>query len=145
MLLLAWALMGDSHKTAVVAPLITPAELHSCQCARFSLLGKDYPALIKHEDTSIVNSLLLCPQDKSQQQKLDDFDGEVYTVILAQVTVVREQGQVDAGIYLWNGDHDAVSMDHWDLGTFIQERLDDWIELFAGMELVGMDSSGLSS
>ena len=96
MLLLAWALMGDSYKTAVVAPLITPAELHGCQCARFSLLSKDYPALIKHEDMLIVDGLLLCPQDKLQQQKLDDFNSEVYTVIPAQVTVVGKQGQVDA-------------------------------------------------
>jgi len=134
--LLAWALMGDSWKTNVVAPLIKPAELKGYAC--LSLLGKDYPALMKHDKTSIIDSLLLCPQDKSQQKKLDDFEGEAYIVTPVQVTVVSSEGQmVDVDIYLWNGERDAVSADHRDLDTFIRERLDDWIELFTGMELVG--------
>ena len=138
--LLAWALTGDFRKTDVVAPLVKPAELKGY--ARFSLLGKDYPALIKHDKSSIVDGLLLCPQDKSQRKKLDDFEGEAYVVTPVQVNVVGEEGQVvDADIYLWNGERDAVSVDHWDLDTFIKERLDDWIELFAGMELVGDDDN----
>ena len=139
--LLAWALTGDSQKIDVVTPLVKPAELKGY--ARFSLLGKDYPALIKHHETSIVDGLLLCPRDKSQRKKLDDFEGEAYMVTPAQVTVIDEEGQtrlVDAEIYLWNGERDAVSVDHWDLRIFIQERLDEWIELFAGMELVGDDA-----
>ncbi|PBK98908.1 AIG2-like protein [Armillaria gallica] len=136
--LLAWALTGDSRKTDVVAPLIKPALLEGY--ARFSLFGKDYPALIKHNETSIVDGLLLCPQNKSQRRKLDDFEGEAYTVTPVQVTVVGEEGQmVEADIYLWNGERDAVSADSWDLDTFIKERLDDWIELFGGMQLVGDD------
>ncbi len=136
--LLAWALTGDSWKTDVVAPLVKPALLKGY--ARFSLLGKDYPALIKYNETSIVDGLLLCPQNKSQRRKLDDFEGEAYTVTPVQVTVVGEEGQmVEADIYLWNGERDAVSADSWDLDTFIKERLDDWIELFGGMQLVGDD------
>lgn len=136
--LLAWALTGDSRKTDVVAPLIKSALLEGY--ARFSLLGKDYPALIKHNETSIVDGLLLCPQNKSQRRKLDDFEGEAYTATPVQVTVVGEEGQmVEADIYLWNGERDAVSADSWDLDTFIKERLDDWIELFGGMQLVGDD------
>lgn len=137
MLLLAWALTGDSRKTNVVAPLVKPAELKGY--ARFSLLGKDYPALIKHDKTSIIDGLLLCPQDKSQRKKLDDFEGEAYMVTPVQVTIVGQM--VDADAYLWNGERDAVSADCWDLDTFIRERLDDWIELFAGMELVGDDAN----
>ncbi|KAK0438501.1 uncharacterized protein EV420DRAFT_1209270 [Desarmillaria tabescens] len=133
--LLAWALTGDSRKTDVVTPLVKLAELKGY--ARFSLLGKDYPALIKHSETSVVDGLLLRPQDKSQRRKLDDFEGEAYIVTPVQVAV--EGQMVDADIYLWNGEPDAVSTDCWDLDTFIRERLDDWIELFAGIELVGDD------
>ncbi|KAN0124817.1 hypothetical protein V8E52_001369 [Russula decolorans] len=130
--LLAWALTGDSRKTDVVAPLVKPAELKGY--ARFSLLGKDYPALVEHDETSIVDGLLLCPQDKSQRKKLDDFEGEAYTMTPVQVTVAgdSEEGQmVDADIYLWTGERDAVSVDRWDLDTFTREHLNDWIELFA--------------
>ncbi|KAJ6614571.1 hypothetical protein B0H10DRAFT_2221139 [Mycena sp. CBHHK59/15] len=106
----------------------------------FSLLGKDYPALIKHDETSIVDGLLLCPCDKSQRKKVDDFEGEAFIVTPVQVAIVGEEGEmVDADIYLWNGETDAVATDRWELDTFIWERLDDWIDLFAGMELVGDD------
>lgn len=87
--LLAWALTGDSQKTDVVAHLVKPAELKGYE--RFSLLGKDYPALIKHDETSIiVDGLLLFPQDKSQRKKLDDFEGEAYIVTPVQVSWARK-------------------------------------------------------
>jgi hypothetical protein len=139
MSLLAWVLTGDSRKIDVVAPLVQPAVLEGYAC--FSVVGKDYPALIQYNKTSIVDGLLLYPQVKSQRRKIDDFEGEPYLVAPVQVAVVGDEGQiVDADVYLWNGGHDEVSAEHWDLDTFIRERLDDWIELFAGMELVGEDS-----
>jgi hypothetical protein len=77
----------------------------------------------------------------SQWKKLNNFEGEAYTMAPVQVTVVGEEGQmVDADIYLWNSERVAVSVDRWDLDTFIRDRLNDWIELFAGMELVGEDA-----
>jgi hypothetical protein len=110
--LLAWVLTGDSRKTDVVAPLVKPVELKGC--ARFSA------------------RLMLCPQDMSQRKKLDNFEGEACTMAPVQVTVVGEEGQmVDADIYLWNSERVAVSVDRWDLDTFIRDRLNDWIELFA--------------
>jgi hypothetical protein len=39
-------------------------------------------------------------------------------------------------VYLWNGEMDGVSEDPWDLEVFIKERLQDWIDLFDGMELL---------
>lgn len=134
--LLAWALTGDSRKTEVVAPLVKPAELKGY--TRFSLLNKDYPALIKHDETSTADGLLFCPQNNSQRRKLDDFEGEAYVVTPIQVIIVGEEGKmVDADAYVWAGEREAVSAEPWDLDTFIRERLEDWLELFSGMELVG--------
>jgi len=77
---------------------------------------------VKHDDTSVVDGLLLQPQGTSQRKKLDDFEGEAYVVTPVQVTVVGGEGQmVDADIYLWNGERDAVSADRWDLDAFIRE------------------------
>ena len=101
------------------------------------MIGKDYPALVKHDEMSTTDGLLLFPQNKSQRKKLDDFEGEAYTVAQVQVTVIGEAQMVDADAYLWNGEREAVSVEPWDLDTFIRESLDTWIELFAGMELVG--------
>ena len=107
--LLAWALRGDSCKTDVVALLVKPAELKGCTC--FSLLGKYYSSLIRHDETSIVDGLLLCLQDKSQRQNPDDFESEAYAAIPVEVTVVGEGRMVDTDVYLWGGERDAVSVD----------------------------------
>ncbi len=58
-----------------------------------------------------------------------------------QVTVIGEEGQmVDTDTYVWNGEREAVSTNPWDLGTFIRECLDNWIDVFAGIGLVGDDT-----
>jgi len=133
--LLAWALTGDSRNTHTVQSLVKPAVLRGYM--RFSLHGKDYPALIKHDATSSVDGLLLSPQSKAQRLKLDDFEGELYVATKIQVEVGEDGETVDADVYLWNGELDAVSSDQWELETFTRERLEDWIEIFAGIELVG--------
>jgi len=109
--------------------------------ARYTVVGKDYPAVIKTDgDDARVDGLLLIPQNRSQRAKLDDFEGESYKVEHVAVTVTDDEGgeeRVDADMYLWNGDPEDVSKERWDLETFEQERLNDWLQLFGGMELVG--------
>ena len=79
---------------------------------------------------------------------MDDFEGEAYQAVQVDVEVTRT-GAVDSGthsdlvradMYVWNGAPDDVSREEWDLEAFICERLDDWLELFGGIELVGEDS-----
>jgi hypothetical protein len=91
-------LTGDSQRANLVAPLLKPAKLKGY--ARFSTISKDYPALVMHDEISTTDGLLLFPQDKSQRKKLDDFEGEAYTVAQVQVTVIDETQMVDADTYL---------------------------------------------
>ncbi|KAF8716055.1 hypothetical protein AX14_012444 [Amanita brunnescens Koide BX004] len=137
--LLAWASTGDSTKVDVVKPLVCPARVRGY--ARLRLHGKDYPAVVKHADASAVDGLLFRPQNQSQRQKLDDFEGETYLATQVDVQTVDGAEVADADIYLWNGDLDAISTEDWDLEIFIRERLDDWLELFGDMELVGDDEA----
>ncbi len=51
---------------------------------------------------------------------------------------------VDADMYIWDGDMDQLSTEAWDLETFITTRLEDWIDLFDGMELVGDDDNSIN-
>ena len=48
-------------------------------------------------------------------------------MIPVQVTVVGEEGHMmmHADVYLWKGKLDTVSVDRWDLDTFIREHLND--------------------
>ncbi|KAF8556510.1 hypothetical protein OG21DRAFT_1408938, partial [Imleria badia] len=137
--LLAWALTGDATKTDLVRNITRGAHVNGY--ARYTVVGKDYPAVVKNDDDdACVDGLLLIPQNRSQRAKLDDFEGEEYKVVLVAVTVTDDQGReerVDAEMYVWDGDPEDISKERWDLKTFERERLDGWLELFGGMELVG--------
>ncbi|KAK1524795.1 hypothetical protein CPAR01_13743 [Colletotrichum paranaense] len=137
--LLAWVLTGDATQVKEISALIRTAKVENV--ARYSLHGCDYPCAIR-EHGSYINGYFLQPQTLSQRKKLDDFEGEVYQVNPIQAMVLSHGGEtveslIEADIYLWNGDEDLVAYQSWDLEWFLQERLKDWIELFAGMEMVG--------
>ncbi|KAH8158722.1 hypothetical protein CIB48_g9522 [Xylaria polymorpha] len=140
--LLAWALTGDASNISAVSKLIQPATIYGY--ARFSLTNCDYPAVIKHEPQSSVDGYLLTLETASQRKKLDDFEGELYELGSVAVTVFNVDGNhqkqieiVEADIYLWGGDANALTVSPWDLKSFEKERLGDWLDLFEGMELVG--------
>ncbi|KAK0385932.1 hypothetical protein NLU13_3755 [Sarocladium strictum] len=139
--LLAWVLTGSATQADEVASLIRPSKVDDV--ARYALHGRDYPAAVKKVGGSI-HGFLLQPQTRSQRWKLDDFEGESYQIETVQARLLGDDGEIcedviEADIYLWNGDTDLVSDLPWDLERFIRERLDDWIDLFEGMELVGDD------
>ncbi|KAI1770062.1 AIG2-like protein [Hypoxylon cercidicola] len=138
--LLAWALTGDKSNIPTVTRLIQPAKVYGY--ARFSLQNLDYPAVTKHEPSSSVDGYLLMPETTSQRKKLDDFEGEAYEVVPVDVTVFDSDQEprketVEADLYVWAGDPNALTMNPWELEDFERERLEDWLDLFEGMELVG--------
>ncbi|KAI0555383.1 AIG2-like protein [Xylaria curta] len=142
--LLAWALTGDSSKISAVSKLVRPARIYGY--TRFSLEHCDYPAVIKREPQSSVDGYLLILETASQQKKLDDFEGETYTLDSVDVTILDSNGKpqtegetVEADIYLWAGDVNALTASPWELKSFEKERLEDWLDLFEGIELVGED------
>lgn len=139
--LLAWALTGDARKTNQVVAIARDATVAGY--SRFSLYHRDYPAVIPSLDSEAkVDGYLLQLETMTQRRKLDDFEGEVYkpTPVFAHIVDASGGSQiVDADMYVWGGDMDEVSDVPWSLDAFIKERLEDWIELFAGMELVGDD------
>jgi len=123
-------------KVDQVLSLTEPATLTGF--ARFSIHGKDYPALILHDPSSAVDGLILRSRTQSQRRRLDDFEGETYSVTPVTV-IVKKNGieeQVDADVYLWNGKDELAHLP-WDLEEFKRDRLDDWLDIFSGMELVG--------
>ncbi|KAI1119772.1 AIG2-like protein [Nemania abortiva] len=142
--LLAWALTGDASNISAVSKLVQPAIIHGY--ARFSLRNCDYPAVVKHKPQSSVDGYLLILGTTSQRKKLDDFEGETYRLKSVAVTVLdcdgdshKQKEQIEADIYVWAGDTDALIDTPWELESFEKERLQDWLDLFEGMELVGDD------
>ncbi|KAM0207277.1 hypothetical protein ACHAQI_007764 [Fusarium lateritium] len=133
--LLAWALTGDAANTAIVAALARPATVHGY--ARYAVQHRDYPAAVKKEEPGHeVDGLLLVFETRSQRRKLDDFEGEAYTPTPVLATL-QDGSTVDADMYVWGGDEEALSTELWELEDFVKDRLEDWIDLFEGMELVG--------
>ncbi|KAG5808304.1 hypothetical protein H9Q74_007086 [Fusarium xylarioides] len=133
--LLAWALTGDATNTEPISALACPAIVHGY--ARYTVRSRDYPAVVKKDGHGVDGDLLVL-ETKSQRKKLDDFEGEIYTP--TSVDVVLEDGSVvEADMYVWAGDQDTLSDEPWELDTFINERLGDWLDLFEGMEMIGDD------
>ncbi|KAJ0163212.1 hypothetical protein CTA2_3338 [Colletotrichum tanaceti] len=141
--LLAWALTGDATRTEETSALLRPAKVEGI--ARYALHGFDYPAAVR-ERGSCTYGYLLQPKTRSQRKKLDDFEGEAYQTETVQARLLSDEsetqtaeGLIEADVYLWNGVRDLVSDKSWDLEWFVRERLEDWIDLFEGMEMVGDD------
>ena len=40
-------------------------------------------------------------------------------------------------MHVWAGEVDKLSTESWDLSTFEEARLQEWLDLFEGMELIG--------
>lgn len=133
--LLAWVLTGDASKVTEVSKLVQPASIRGY--ARFSVKNCDYPAVIEHEPESVVDGYLLRPKTICQRRKLDDFEGETYQLKSVSVTIDLDQKTLEADVYLWAGDKNQLTNSPWELEVFEQERLEDWLELFGGFELLG--------
>ncbi|RGP74162.1 hypothetical protein FSPOR_1857 [Fusarium sporotrichioides] len=134
--LLAWVLTGDDSNTSAVAKLVRPAKVDGY--ARFALHGKYYPGAVKHESAGL-DGLLLRLETKSQRQKVHNFEGEIYKAEPVRVTL-EDGTTVDADIYVWNGDAEAVSDKPWELQNFINEDLQGCLDIYEGIELVGDDA-----
>ncbi|EWG45020.1 hypothetical protein FVEG_05964 [Fusarium verticillioides 7600] len=133
--LLAWALTGDATNTELVSALTRPAKVHGY--ARYTVRSRDYPAVVKKDGHEVDGDLLVL-ETKSMRKKLDDFEGETYTA--TSIDVVLEDGSVlEADMYVWAGDQDALTNEPWELDTSVKERLEDWLDLFEGMEMIGED------
>ena len=132
--LLAWVLTGSSANASSV--LSKRKRAHISGFARHPVIGSDYPALVRATESSIVDGHLVFPNDQAEWNKLDNFEGETYT--RTTVEAITEDGtQVEACVHLWAGSGDALSSGEWDFTYFKRQRLEDWLELFGGIEMVG--------
>ncbi|QLI70531.1 uncharacterized protein G6M90_00g074820 [Metarhizium brunneum] len=137
--LLAWAITGDSSNVHCVDSLIRPARVYGF--ARYRLQGRDYPAATIQKD-SHIDGYLITFQNMSQRRKLDDFEGEIYKPVSTKVHILDQDGKTSgeellADIYLWDGPAESLTQESWELQVFIDENLEDWLDLFQGMELTG--------
>ena len=132
--LLAWVLTGSSANASAVLSKRKRAAISGF--ARHPVIGSDYPALVRATESSIVDGYLVFPGDQAEWNKLDNFEGETYT--RTTVEAIEEDGtRVEAYVYLWAGSGDALGIGEWDFTFFERERLEDWLELFGDMEMVG--------
>ncbi|KAJ3577560.1 hypothetical protein NPX13_g3010 [Xylaria arbuscula] len=148
--LLAWVLTGDSSNASAISKLVKPARIYGY--ARFSLRGRDYPALVKHDTQSSTDGYILTLETATQRKKVDIFEGRAYRLETVTATILLETNKnhqehscvnggrvVDADVYLWAGEKDALTANPWELEYFEKNVLEGWINLFAGMELVSED------
>jgi gamma-glutamylcyclotransferase (GGCT)/AIG2-like uncharacterized protein YtfP len=130
--LLAWLLTGDQNETEVVKH-----EYHASLSVylRRTVAGQDYPSIIPACDADQVRGLIFVPRSIADRRKLQNFEGETYKI--DKVTVFsRAGGEHEALAYVWNGDPAALGNEDWSLDDFESGRLNDWLELFDGVEFL---------
>lgn len=131
--LLAWVLTGDASKTDEVLAQRKLGRITGF--SRHIVLGSDYPALLPTSDTeAAVEGFVVFPRNISERSKLDTFEGDAYIRTPVAVDVGGET--VEADTYVWMKDRSELGDEDWNFTFFESERLDDWLELFRGMELI---------
>ncbi|WEW55968.1 hypothetical protein PRK78_001403 [Emydomyces testavorans] len=139
--LLSWVLTGSSENHELICSLRQPAVLTNFR--RVPVKHGDYPALIPGGPSDQVDGYLISPRSASEWKKLDDFEGELYQRCQVNVLLVSDNLDggnkcVSANVYVWAGSMDDIWQDReWDISHFRQNRLEDWLDLFDGMEMVG--------
>ncbi|KAG0695600.1 hypothetical protein DFH29DRAFT_1083301 [Suillus ampliporus] len=132
--LLAWALKGDSSKAEDVLSQRKPGTIFGFK--RRCVHHRDYPALIRSNDNCNFDGYVVFPTSLSEWKKLDNFEGSSYERTPVVVHMV-DGSELDAFTYVWKGKADALADEDWIFEYFETERLDAWLKLFGGMELVG--------
>ena len=133
--LLAWVLKGDASKAVDVLSRRKPGTILGFE--RHRIHHCDYPALIRSNDTCAqVDGYIIFPATLSEWMKLDDFEGDSYERTPVIVRIL-DGSELDAFTYLWKGEADALADEDWSFEYFETERLETWLELFGGMELIG--------
>lgn len=135
--LLSWVLLGDSSKLDEILARRKPGRITGF--TRHSVLHSDYPALVlstKSESISTVDGFVVFPRDASEWKKLDAFEGDAYIRTSVIVDVGGGHG-VEADTYVWGGERSLLGGEDWNFEWFESQRLEDWLDIFCGMELVG--------
>ena len=140
--LLSLILTGDRSNTSIVASLARPAKIYGYE--RLAVANCDYPAALLSQPSSCVEGMLLQLTTKSQKTKLDNFEGDIYKRVSVPVHLNTSETpaaseapvNVEADVYVWDGDREKLTSEPWSLQIFEAERLEDWLDLFDGMEFL---------
>ncbi|KAG2070779.1 hypothetical protein BDR04DRAFT_1099529 [Suillus decipiens] len=132
--LLAWAIKGDSSKADDVLSQRKPGTITGFERRRVH--RRDYPALIRGNDTCTVDGYVIFPASLSEWRKLDNYEGSSYERTPVVVDMV-DGSKLDAFTYVWKGEADALAVEDWVFEDFETKRLDAWLERFGGMVLAG--------
>ncbi|KAH7156145.1 hypothetical protein EDB81DRAFT_944639 [Dactylonectria macrodidyma] len=99
--LLAWALTGDSSNTEAVVALTSQAKVY----------GYMHDSRYAIATTQQLLNIAMTPASMGESYKA------------TPVTAILETGDaVEADMYVWNGDSEALLPELWELETFISEK-----------------------
>ncbi|MCJ1345710.1 hypothetical protein MMC31_003919 [Peltigera leucophlebia] len=134
--LLSWLLTGSCENLSAILSLRQPAILKTYR--RVPVKHGDYPAVIKGNTSDHVDGFLVTPASASQWKKMDDFEGENYRRECVQVYLTESNTTVAADVYLWADEMGKLEENkEWSFSYFEKNRLEDWLDLFDGMEMIG--------
>lgn len=135
--LLAWALTGDTSNTSTAAALVQPrpARVYKFRCVAHRT--RDIPCAVQDRN-GFIQGFLLQPMNIAQRKKLDDFERGSHRMV--SVSVFMPSGhEVEADMFIWDGDSALATNAPWSFEAFKREGLQEWIDTYQGMEIIGED------
>ena len=167
---LSWVLTGSAENHKTISSLRQPATLRSYRRVAV-VHADYPALIFTGSESDQVEGFLVMPSTRSQWKKLDDFEGESYRRQCVQVELshsssskrtttstttttttttpvgvqvqVQVQVQVPAFVYVWQDPimEKLLPYQDWSYDYFREHRLEDWLDLFEGMEMVGEEQN----
>ncbi|RKO93077.1 hypothetical protein BDK51DRAFT_44065 [Blyttiomyces helicus] len=95
---------------------------------RHALVGFPYPALRPSQPADEVLGVLVHVQTHEEIRILDRFESDDYDRTTVMVTTRGETAQeVEADVYMWQGDMDILSNTDWDFAGFVEREMKGWL------------------
>ena len=142
--LLSWLLTGSAANAEKIIHLCRRYPIALYGYRRVAVKHADYPALIPSPSLGdSVAGYLIYPRGETDRKKIDDFEGESYCRQIVSVNLQDDDGgaggsRVQAYAYIWAGETDVLWGEReWVFERFRERRLEDWIDSFVGMEMIG--------
>eukprot|EP00897_Mesotaenium_endlicherianum_P000154 jgi/Mesen1/10139/ME000076S09647 len=94
---------------------------------RYSIRGANYPAVAPRKDSSVTGKVLYDLSD-SEQEVFDEFEDVQYVRTLV-ASILLEQVQVAAYMYVWANHSDPVLYGDWDYQGWRKMCLDEYVQM----------------
>ncbi|KAM0059341.1 putative gamma-glutamyl cyclotransferase [Helianthus debilis subsp. tardiflorus] len=122
------SLLADDVVQALLnrLPQVSPAILNGYH--RFSIKGRDYPAILPVENKKVTGRVLT-GLSATELDILDMYEDDKYDKRVVDVSLLDASEVLQAYAYVWGNNTDPDLYGEWDFEEFKESKLKDYLEM----------------